>query len=339
VAADAAGKKGEGVVVAAGAAAKKRGGATMLILDVESAILRNLLERSLDENETISDEYIFCDFDGVRYHVKILKAPGGDKKSKKGGPILVEIRLSCAAEIAEYGGNDVFEKLYGKYKVEPSANKGITFTHAIQIDLNGLEEAEQENLITLAARLKANLLGSPIIWAAEQFANKSNFAPFEVPYRGSTGESYFVTPNDQGASVTFRIRFGDKGDKVIAGVFFQELGSDAVRRKIAGSPVFRFSDEPPGELQQFSALQGDKALFSYVTIVLQQRQLSETKRIETADLVPLFRNYIHYHIKCAKAFLHLKMRARAADLLTKLASATPEPKQKVRRGASGKPLK
>jgi actin related protein 2/3 complex subunit 2 len=64
--------------------------------------------------------------------------------------------------------------------------------------------------------------------------------------------------------------------------------------------------------------------------------LSENKRADVANLVPIFRNYIHYHIKCAKAFLHLKMRARTADLLTKLAAATPEPKQKVRRTASGK---
>jgi actin related protein 2/3 complex subunit 2 len=307
----------------------------MIILEVESSILRNLLERSLDENETLSDSYIFCDFDGVRYRVKILK---GDKKSKKGGAILIEIYLSCAAQLAEYGGNELFDKLYGQYKVEPSADKGITFTHAIQIDLNGLAKEEQAALITLAARLKANLLGAPILWVAEQFTNKSNFAPFEIPYRASTGESFFVTPNDAGASVTFRIRFGDKGDKVIAGVFFQELGSDAVRRKITGSPVIKFSDEPTGDLQQFEAVTGDKSMYVYVTIVLQQRQLSEGKRQDVANLLPIFRNYIHYHIKCAKAFLHLKMRARTADLLTKLAAATPEPKVKVRRTVTGKVL-
>ena len=50
----------------------------------------------------------------------------------------------------------------------------------------------------------------------------------------------------------------------------------------------------------------------------------------------MFRNYIHSHMKCAKAFLHQKMRARTADMLAKLAQATPEPKQKIRRTVSGK---
>jgi actin related protein 2/3 complex subunit 2 len=79
-------------------------------------------------------------------------------------------------------------------------------------------------------------------------------------------------------------------------------------------------------------------MYVYVAIVLQQRQLSEGKRQDVANLLPIFRNYIHYHIKCAKAFLHLKMRARTADLLTKLAAATPEPKVKVRRTVTGKVL-
>jgi hypothetical protein len=30
--------------------------------------------------------------------------------------------------------------------------------------------------------------------------NKWNFAPFEIPDRSAIGESFFVTPTDQGAS-------------------------------------------------------------------------------------------------------------------------------------------
>jgi hypothetical protein len=34
----------------------------------------------------------------------------------------------------------------------------------------------------------------------QQFTNKSNLAPFEIPDRSATNESFFVNPIDQGAS-------------------------------------------------------------------------------------------------------------------------------------------
>jgi actin related protein 2/3 complex subunit 2 len=306
----------------------------MLILEVESAILRNLLERSLDPNETLSGEYIFCDFDGVRYRVNFLMA--GHGREKRPGGVTIEIMIGCWDQLKEFGAQETFDRLYGQYAVPPTADKGITWTLGIKFDLQPLAEAERKALVTLACRLKANLLGAPILWVAEQFANKSNFAPFEIPYRGSTGESFFVTPTDQGASVTFRIRFSDPGDKVIGAVFFQELGGDVVRRKIPAVPVVKYSETATGDLASFPAPGGDPKLYGYLTIVLQARQLSAAKKGETADLVPMFRNYVHYHIKCAKAFLHQKMRARTADLLAKLAQATPEPKQKIRRTITGK---
>jgi hypothetical protein len=45
-----------------------------------------------------------------------------------------------------------------------------------------------------------NLLGAPILWVADEFTNKLNFAPSKIPYHNATGESFFVTPTDQGAS-------------------------------------------------------------------------------------------------------------------------------------------
>jgi hypothetical protein len=248
----------------------------VIILEVESAVLRNLLERSLDPNETLSGEYIFCDFDGVRYRVNFLMA--GHHREKRPSGVTIEIVIACWDQLKEFGAQETFQKLYGQYAVPATADKGITWTLAIKLDLQPLGEAERKALITLACRLKANLLGAPILWVAEQFANKSNFAPFEIPYRGASGESFFVTPTDQGASVTFRIRFNDPGDKVIGGVFFQELGGDVVRRKIPAVPVVKYSETVPGDLASFAAPTGDPKLFGYVTMVLQARQPGQEGR-------------------------------------------------------------
>jgi actin related protein 2/3 complex subunit 2 len=325
----------------------------MIILEVESAILRTLLERSLDRNETLSGEYNFCDFDGVRFRLvtsaqydkeKLIAAgqtPAKDKKKKgddeeEGGStsFVIEIYLTCANEINEYGGQEYFEQIYGKYKVDPLPAGTINFTHAIQIDLGPLNEADRKALITLAARLKTNLLGAPFRWVANRFAAKENFAPFEIPYRGETGESFFITPTDNGAACTHRIRFSDPGDKIFGGVFFQEL--TAARSRVSGAPIVTYRPDAPQDVAAIQSGVGDSSLYAYVTIGLQSPQLSDRKRDAIADYLPIFRNYLHYHIKCAKGFMHQKMRARAASMLKLLAAATPEPKVKVRRTATGK---
>lgn len=47
-------------------------------------------------------------------------------------------------------------------------------------------------------------------------------------------------------------------------------------------------------------------------------------REETISLIQIFRDYLHYHLKCAKAYMHTRMRARVRDFLKVLNRAKPE---------------
>ena len=47
---------------------------------------------------------------------------------------------------------------------------------------------------------------------------------------------------------------------------------------------------------------------------------------KTVNLIHTFRDYLHYHIKCSKAYLHSRMRARTSVLLKILNRARPETK-------------
>lgn len=38
----------------------------------------------------------------------------------------------------------------------------------------------------------------------------------------------------------------------------------------------------------------------------------------------LFRDYLHYHIKCSKAYMHSRMRTRVAEFLKVLNRAKPD---------------
>lgn len=320
----------------------------MILLEFESAILRNLLERSLDPNEELSGDYTFCDFDGVHFFVKMEKDKEKKKKNKDAEEsegcirdIYVQVSISCAKEINEQcDGEEYFDKLYGSMKTDVKPNKhdpGTTYTHAIKFTLYDKSPEEQKKLITLVCRLKANILAIPFLFVASLIKDKSNFAPFEIPYRGNTGESFYVTPTDKGAAVTYSIRFSDEGDKVIGGVFFQEL--TAARQRVPSAPAVTSSNDPPSDLSAFNLPTRDQKLFAYVTIGMQEAQVSDRKIQDTSYYMPLFRDYLHYHIKCAKGFMHQKMRARTAAMLKILDAAKPEPKHKVKRTITGKIIK
>ncbi|CAH2208301.1 jg2332, partial [Pararge aegeria aegeria] len=56
--------------------------------------------------------------------------------------------------------------------------------------------------------------------------------------------------------------------------------------------------EPPLELLDTDAKVGEN--ISYVTFVLFPRHTCAAARDNTIDLLHMFRDYLHYHIKCSK---------------------------------------
>lgn len=55
---------------------------------------------------------------------------------------------------------------------------------------------------------------------------------------------------------------------------------------------------------------------------------------ECISKIQLFRNYLHYHIKCSKAYMHSRMRSRVSEMLKVLNRAKPEPKERQLKTAS-----
>jgi actin related protein 2/3 complex subunit 2 len=146
----------------------------------------------------------------------------------------------------------------------------------------------------------------------------------------------------------FSTLFTDADDIIIGKVFMQAFSD--VRGKNPQAPQVLFKHkEAPEELAGTSALSGDNV--GYITfgrlaengggccrrccgvslqgpaspptatpscfslVVLTPRHFQDKNKEETIDLIHTFRNYLHYHIKCSKAYLHQRMRARTAGLL------------------------
>ena len=108
------------------------------------------------------------------------------------------------------------------------------------------------------------------------------------------------------------------------------------RKGNPSSPQVLFSHkEPPAEVANMpGALTGDNV--GYITFVLFPRHLDPKNCENTIDLIHQFRDYLHYHLKCCKAYLHTRMRARSAALLKILNRAKPENENKQRKTISGR---
>merc|ERR1711976_817474 len=62
----------------------------------------------------------------------------------------------------------------------------------------------------------------------------------------------------------------------------------------------------------------------FVSFVLFENHICAKNVFKTINLIHTFRDYLHYHIKCSKAFMHNRMRSRVADWIQVLNRSRPE---------------
>ena len=90
------------------------------------------------------------------------------------------------------------------------------------------------------------------------------------------------------------------------------------------------------ELENFSGLKNVESN-GFVSMVLFDNHLNAKNVFKTINLLETFRNYLHYHIKCSKAYMHNRMRSKVADWLKVLNRARPDPiAEKAKKVASGR---
>ena len=230
------------------------------------------------------------------------------------GHLLVSISTRCFYALQQYGVNERLGKVYGELL---EATPESSYDATLRIDLAKAPKAP--GFFRKIAMLKRHTLAAPLLDTFEKIEAKSAKPDLlEIRYRDD--EAFYLKPEGDRCVMIFSIHFRDQDDIVFSKVFLQAYADQ--RKNIRGAPAVSFSQkEPPLELQGVASGGDDQG---YVQFVLFPDHLHQQRRANTVNLMLTFRNFIMYHIKCSKAYVHQRMRERVASLLQILNRAKQE---------------
>ncbi|RPA73030.1 ARP2/3 actin-organizing complex subunit Arc34 [Ascobolus immersus RN42] len=309
----------------------------MLQLEYHNLLLKTILTERIASPTPVSIDQVISDFDNVTFHISTPEV-----KTR----ILISISIKCFNDLVKYGANEVLAREYGPYVVAPE--DGYDFS--IQLDLEKdipQDPEEREALIMKIALLRRNTMAAPFERAidlhhalAEQASRfTTEAAPtgegsevMAIHYRDE--EALYVQATHDRVTVIFSTVFREETDRIFGKVFLSEF-VDARKRAIQNAPQVLYRNDPPLEIRDVVGAKHNESI-GYITFVLFPRHLTAQKREQSISHIQTFRDYFHYHIKAAKAYMHSRMRRRVADFLKVLNRAQPEQEEKEKKTASGR---
>jgi len=295
----------------------------MILLDSVNKLIENTVLERLRAEKPVGVEFKVADFDGGRYHIFTSEA----NKSE----LNISFTSVAAEALLKNGGTEELKRFYGPAFV--SAENGYAVT--IQYTVDGIPEGEHVKIANQAGLLKSTLYGAPIVVACSKLESGSGGAMVDIPLRSAQERMWVKQDQKDRVTVVFSIAFSDDDDVVIGKVFLSEF-----KKSVAGAPAVDFRFDPPGELTGASNVPRGMKNIGYVTFVLFDRHYTGVAKQKAATIVPSFRNYLHYHIKCAKSHLHTRMRNRVEESIKVLNRAKQEDIQpKEKKTAAGKTFK
>jgi len=294
----------------------------MLLLEVNNKIIYDvLIEKfaSAKSGELEPIESIIADFDAVTFHLST------DANTKN--LLNISMSMKCFSTLKKYGVDDVMRQYYADILKSPESGYDVT----VQIDLNK-PPADINAFATNVSAMKRNALAAPFYKVFSDIEKKTPGPLIEIRYRDD--EAFYIKTESDRVIVVFEIAFRDPDDVVLAKVFLTEY-QDA-RRTMNNVPSVSYSQkEPPLELKGVSNLRVKEGT-GYVSFVLFAPHITGKKKDTSVDLIENFRNYLQYHMKCSKAYMHTRMRNRVRSFLQVLNRAKSDPQKVEKKTITGK---
>jgi len=296
----------------------------MILLEFHNKIIEDtLLERfAITDGKYEPLETTIADFDAVTFHITT------DANSKN--IIRISMSMKGYADLKKYGVDELMKKTYSNYLA--STENGYDVTLEIDVSAKG----DSAKIARDIALMKRHALAAPFYKVfADIEAKRPPGNLIEIRYRDD--EALYLKPEADRVIVIFAIQFRDSDDVVFAKVFLQEY-ADA-RRTMTNAPSVLFSQkEPPMELKGVKNLRVAEGQ-GFASFVLFASHITGAKKEKTIDNIQTFRNYLHYHIKCSKAYMHTRMRNRVKGFLQILNRAKSTPESAEKKTITGKTFK
>jgi actin related protein 2/3 complex subunit 2 len=287
----------------------------MILLEINNRIVEETLlvkfKNALAKNKPESIDITVADFDGVLYHISNID---GDKTK-----VRTSISLKFYKQLQEHGADELLKREYGDLLIQPEDGYSVS----VLVNLENIPD-NWEEMAKKIGLLKRNCFAS-VFEKYFDFQEQGLEGQKRAVINYRNDETLYVEAKADRVTVVFSTIFRDEDDVIIGKVFMQELREG--RKASHTAPQVLFSHrEPPMELANTDARVGDN--IGYVTFVLFPRHTNKETRDNTINLIHIFRDYLHYHIKCSKAYIHSRMRAKTSDFLKVLNRARPETNQK-----------
>ncbi|GAA5824224.1 hypothetical protein JCM3770_004337 [Rhodotorula araucariae] len=292
-------------------------------LEPDNLYLKQTLQDKFQRPTSLDQSFV--DFDSVRYH---LATP--TRKSL----LQLSIDVPCWPELEQYGARDILEREYA-HRLLPAdrTEDGYSVTLEIDLDQGPPDGDDRTALINSVALLKRNALAAPFERAfalqrdmeqnpVEDGASDPRAAVMSVHYRPE--EAIYLLPSSDRVTVIFSTIFKEDTDRILGKVFLQEFVDARRRPSCQTAPQVLYSNrEPPLEIRHLPGLDTTERA-GYVTFVLFPRHFTPQVYASTITQIQLFRDSLHYNIKCAKAYLHSRLRVRTTSFIKVLNRAKPE---------------
>jgi len=266
------------------------------------------LSGRLLEDKREACEINFADFDEVSFRIS--------SSAERPNVVKVNMAMRNVPYLKENGSQAVLDRLFPGLETAPDAG----FQVALEFDCDRIA-GEKAVFLEKISELKRHVFGGPLDKAFTALsAGRSEGLPVvKIDYRKN--EVMFVCPAATKVLVVFLVDFEDATDKALAKVFLQEFVE--AQRAVRSAPPVSYTKDPPGELASVD-FRFNSDIAGFLGFSLEPRHVADAHKESAITLLTGFRNYLHYHIKASKTYLHMRMRKRVAGWLQVLNRAVPE---------------
>ncbi|KAJ7760381.1 actin-related protein ARPC2 [Mycena metata] len=302
----------------------------MILLEPHNVIIQTTLSEKILKPSSVDVQFV--DYDGVRFH---LSTP--ERKTV----LLLSMHIRCWDELVKYGALNVLKREYGSL-LQPQPEPEYNVSLAIDLEQLPASNEDRESFIMSIALFKRNALAAPF---EDGFTSQKSLESagagtgelMQIHYRDE--EAIYIQASHDRVTVIFSTVFRDETDRIYGKVFLQEFVDARRQPSIQNAPQVLYSNrDPPLEIRHLPNLRNTEDT-GYVTFVLFPRHFTNpTTASATISHIQLFRDYLHYHIKCSKAYMHSRMRHRVAEFQKVLNRAKTEVATSEKKTVSGRTL-